>query len=141
MMQRHQYIGNLCRDPESLTSKSGTPYVKFDMAVNTPNSKGRRTDYVTVVSFTERVMKFVRDYLRKGSSVWVEGTILTASAWKKKDGTLTASLNLTADDVQGFGHAGVVGGGDGMGDAAEPDNGDESWNPKKYEEDDELPWG
>ena len=139
-MQRHQYIGNLVRDPEKLESKKGSAYARFSIAVNTPQGHERRTDYVTVVCFKEPVMKFVLNYLKKGSAVWVEGNVLTASAFKKKDGADGMNLNLTATDVQSFGKAGIV---VGDGDAAEPpDGGDDSWNPKKYDaENEELPWG
>ena len=145
-MQRHQYIGNLTKDPEKLSSRAGTEYARFSLAVNTPQGKERRTDYINVLCFKEPLMRFVLNYLRKGSSVWVEGNMLTASTFKKKDGTESTSMSLTANDVQSFGRAGIVGGGDGAGesDAAEPaDGGNGSWEPKNYGnpvEDEDLPW-
>lgn len=143
-MQRHQYIGNLTKDPERSVTNAGTELVRFDIAVNTPIRSGeRKTDFVSVTVFKDVLQRFAMNYLRKGSGVWIESNTLTAKVWHKRDGTEVASLQIIANDIQTIGR-GVGESVHEVSDAAEPtDGGNGSWEPQNYQQesvDEDTPW-
>lgn len=108
--------GNLTRDPESRALPNGTPVTSFSVATNRvykdkSGVKQESVDYHNVVVFA-RQAEIVAQYLRKGSSVYVEGRIQTRS-WDDKDGTKKYRTEIVADTIQ-FGpkSGGATSGGD-----------------------------
>ena len=86
-------IGNLTRDPELRSLPSGVKVCSFSIATNRvwKDKNGARqesTDYHNVVTFG-RSAETVAQYMKKGSSILVEGRIQTRSwedknSWEKK---------------------------------------------------------
>lgn len=100
--------GNLTRDPELRALPSGMNVVNFSIATNRvfrdrDGKKQEQTDFHNVVVFG-RQADTVNQYLKKGSSVFVEGRLQTRS-WEK-DGEKRYRTEVVADRVQ-FGPRGA----------------------------------
>ena len=105
-------FGNLTRDPELRALPSGMNVVNFSIATNRTykdrdGKKQEQTDFHNVVVFG-RQADTVNQYLKKGSSVFVEGRMQTRS-WEK-DGEKKYRTEVVADRVQ-FGPRGSGSGG------------------------------
>lgn len=111
-------IGNLTRDPELKALPSGIQVASISVATNRVwkdqnGSKQESTDYHNVVVFG-RQAETAAQYLKKGSSVLVEGRMQTRS-WDGQDGKKQYRTEVVADRVQ-FGNRpgdGAAGGGSG----------------------------
>src|SRR3954466_9436053 len=109
-------FGNLTRDPELRALPSGMNVSSFSVATNRvykdrDGKKQEQTDFHNVVVFG-RQADTINQYLKKGSSVFVEGRMQTRS-WEK-DGKKNYRTEVIADRVQ-FGPGGSGGGGAGGG--------------------------
>ncbi|MBI2099705.1 single-stranded DNA-binding protein [Candidatus Uhrbacteria bacterium] len=96
-------IGNLTRDPELRSLPSGVQVATIGVATNRVwkdknGAKQESTDYHNVVVFG-RQAETVAQYLRKGSSVLVEGRMQTRS-WEAADGTKKYRTEVVADRIQ-----------------------------------------
>ena len=112
-------FGNLTRDPEMRALPSGMNVVNFSLATNRvfkdrDGNKQESTDFHNVVVFG-RQADTVNQYLKKGSSVFVEGRMQTRS-WEK-DGEKKYRTEVVADRVQ-FGPRGSSSAGSGAGGGA-----------------------
>lgn len=107
-------FGNLTRDPELRSLPSGGQVASFSVATNRvykkqDGSKQESTDYHNVVVFG-RQAETVSQYLKKGSSVYVEGRIQTRS-WDSPEKGKQYRTEIIAERVQ----FGPRGGGEGGG--------------------------
>ncbi len=96
-------IGNLTRDPELKALPSGIQVANLGLATNRVwkdknGAKQETTDYHNVVIFG-RQAETAAQYLRKGSSVLVEGRMQTRS-WDAQDGTKRYRTEVVADRIQ-----------------------------------------
>ena len=96
-------IGNLTRDPEKKSLPSGVSVVSFGVATNRiwKDRNGARqesTDYHNIVVFGPQGDNCAL-YLKKGSSVLVEGRIQTRS-WDGPDGVKKYRTEIVADRIQ-----------------------------------------
>ena len=108
-------FGNLTRDPEVRALPSGMNVCSFGVATNRvfkdrDGKKQEQTDFHNIVVFG-RQADTVSQYLKKGSSVFIEGRIQTRS-WDGKDGEKKYRTEIVADRVQ-FGPRSSGGGGGG----------------------------
>lgn len=99
-------VGNLGRDPEVRTFPSGDRVANVTVAT-TDRWKDKQsgelkeaTEWHRVV-FNGRLAEIVEQYLRKGSQVYVEGSLRTRS-WEK-DGVKQYSTEIRADQMQMLG--------------------------------------
>ena len=90
-LNKVQLIGNLGRDPESRSTQGGQKIVSFRLATS-ENWKDRatgerkeRTEWHSVVIFNENLADIAERYLRKGSTVYVEGQLQTRK-WTDQSG-------------------------------------------------------
>lgn len=95
--------GNLTRDPELKSLPSGMQVCEFGVATNRVwkdknGAKQESTDYHNVVVFG-RQAEIVKQYLFKGSGIFVEGRIQTRS-WDAQDGTKKYRTEIVADRIQ-----------------------------------------
>lgn len=107
-------FGNLTRDPELKSLPSGTQVSSFGLATNRRFKKGdaweEATEFHNIVVFG-RQAETVSQYLKKGSSVFIEGRIQTRS-WDSEKGKQYRT-EIIAERVQ-FGPRGSgTGGGSG----------------------------
>lgn len=115
-------IGNLTRDPELKSLPSGMQVASFSVATNRvwKDKNGARqesADFHNIVVFG-RQAETTAQYLKKGSSVLVEGRIQTRS-WDDKDGQKKYRTEIVADRVQfGTRGAGAPAGGTAGGKAS-----------------------
>ena len=76
-------IGNLGAEPEVRSLSDGSPVVNLSVATNrrwTDRASGERrerTEWHRVVIFDERIAEVAKNYLRKGSKVYLEGELQT----------------------------------------------------------------
>lgn len=103
-------VGHLGRDAESATTASGVAVARFSLATSTrvKNSQSGtwddRTEWHRVVLFG-RQAESLRDYLRKGTMIGIDGRLQTRS-WEDKDGQKRYTTEVVADRVE------LLGGGD-----------------------------
>ncbi len=84
-------IGNLGRDPEVRSFQNGGKVVNLRIATsetwrdrNTGERK-ERTEWHSVAIFNENIAKIAEQYLRKGSTVYIEGALETRK-WQDQSG-------------------------------------------------------
>lgn len=111
-------IGNLTRDPELKALPSGIQVASISVATNRVwkdqnGSKQESTDYHNVVVFG-RQAETAAQYLKKGSSVLVEGRMQTRS-WDGQDGKKQYRTEVIADRIQFGNRPGGEGAGAGAG--------------------------
>lgn len=111
-------FGNLTRDPELRALPSGGQVASFGVATNRVfrdknGAKQEATEFHNVVVFG-RQAETCSQYLRKGSSVFVEGRMQTRS-WDTPDGTKKYRSEIVAERVQFGPRSGGSGSGGGEG--------------------------
>jgi single-strand DNA-binding protein len=83
-------VGNLGADPEARSLNSGGEVVNFNVATS-ENWKDRdgqrqeRTEWHRVVIYNENLGRVAKQYLRKGSKVYIEGQLQTRK-WQDNSG-------------------------------------------------------
>jgi len=97
-------FGNLTRDPELKALPSGMNVVNFSIATNRvfrdrDGKKQEQTDFHNVVVFG-RQADTVAQYMKKGSSVFIEGRLQTRSWDDKTSGEKKYRTEVIADRVQ-----------------------------------------
>ena len=115
-------VGNLGRDPESRTFPSGDQVCNVTVAT-TDKWKDKQsgemreaTEWHRVV-FNGRLAEIAAQYLRKGSQVYVEGSLRTRK-WTDQSGVEKYSTEIRADSMQMLGSRQGMGGGGGGYDSA-----------------------
>ncbi|WP_300554296.1 single-stranded DNA-binding protein [Maricaulis sp.] len=84
-------VGNLGRDPEIRRLNSGDPVVNLRIATSdqwrdkSTGERREKTEWHNVVIFNENLAKVAENYLRKGSKVYVEGSLQTRK-WTDQNG-------------------------------------------------------
>jgi single-strand DNA-binding protein len=97
-------IGNLGADPEIRRTQDGRPIANLRVATSETwrdKSSGERrekTEWHRVVIFSEPLCKIVEQYLKKGSKVYLEGSLQTRK-WQDQSGQDRYSTEVV---LQGF---------------------------------------
>jgi single-strand DNA-binding protein len=109
-------VGNLGADPEVRYLPSGDAVANIRLATTdrykdkTSGEMKEATEWHRV-SFFGRLAEIVNEYLKKGSSVYIEGRIRTRK-WQAQDGTDRYSTEIVAEQMQMLGgRGGAMGGG------------------------------
>ena len=97
-------IGNLTRDPELKSIPSGIKVCSFSLATNrtwkdTNGQRQEQTEYHNVVVFG-RQAETVAQYMKKGSSMMVEGRMQTRSWDDKTSGEKKYRTEIIAEKTQ-----------------------------------------
>jgi len=113
-------VGNLGADPETRFTQAGAPVTNFRIATSdnwTDKQSGQRqerTEWHSIVCFG-KLAEISGEYLRKGSKVYVEGSLRTSS-WES-DGQTRYKTEIICNDMQmldsrggGMGEGGAGGG-------------------------------
>src|SRR3990167_7170674 len=106
-------FGNLTRDPEVRALPSGVKVASFGLATNRTYKdkngvKQEKTDFHNIVVFG-RQAEVIQQYMKKGSSIFVEGRIETRS-WDAQDGQKKYRTEIIVENFQ-FGPKQGSGGG------------------------------
>jgi single-strand DNA-binding protein len=120
-------IGNLGRDPEVRRTQDGRPIVNLSVATSdswrdkATGERREKTEWHRVVIFNEALCRVAEQYLKKGSKVYLEGSLQTRK-WQDQSGqdkyttevVLQFNSQLTMLDRAGGG-GGEFGGGEDSG--------------------------
>ena len=112
-------VGNLGADPETRAMPSGATVANLRIATSeswrdkTSGEQQERTEWHRVALFG-RLAEVASEYLRKGSQVYIEGSLRTRK-WQDKQGNERYSTEIVANDLQMLGGRGGAGGGGGGG--------------------------
>ncbi|VVE86312.1 single-stranded DNA-binding protein [Pandoraea bronchicola] len=122
-------VGNLGADPEVRYLPSGDAVANIRLATTDRYKDKQSGEFKEMtewhrVSFFGRLAEIVNEYLKKGSSVYIEGRIRTRK-YQAQDGTDRYSTEIVADQMQMLGGRGGEGGGGGGGGGYSRGGGDE----------------
>jgi len=100
------FIGNLGRDPEIRYMPSGDAIANFSIACtdsfkDKQGQKQERTEWVRIAMFG-KLAEIAGQYLKKGSSVYIEGRMQTRK-WTNKEGQDQYTTEIVADRMQMLG--------------------------------------
>src|SRR3712207_5755731 len=99
-------IGNLGKDPEIRTLNSGDRVANLRIATSEQwRDKGsgerrEKTEWHQVVIFNENIVRVAEQYLRKGSTVYVEGALQTRK-WTDQQGVEKYSTEIVLQKFRG----------------------------------------
>lgn len=120
-------VGNVGKDPESRTFANGNSVVTFSLATSDTwkdknGEKQERTEWHNVAVFNEGLGGIIERYVRKGSKIYIEGSLQTRK-WQDQSGNDRYSTEIVLqkfrgevcllDGPQGGGRGGDSGGRDG----------------------------
>lgn len=99
-------VGNLGRDPEIRSMQSGEEIAQLSLATSetwrdkASGERKERTEWHRVVIFNENLVKVAKSYLKKGSKVYIEGSLQTRK-WTDKDGAEKYSTEVVLQRFRG----------------------------------------
>jgi single-strand DNA-binding protein len=123
-------VGNLGQDPEARTFSNGNEVVNLRVATSESwkdrdGNRQERTEWHSVAIFNENLGRVAKNYLRKGSKVYLEGQLQTRK-WQDQNGNdrYTTEIVLQKfrgelvllDSREGGSGGSFAGGGGGYGD-------------------------
>ena len=114
-------VGNLGADPETRAMPSGSTVANLRIATSeswrdkTSGEQQERTEWHRVALFG-RLAEIASEYLKKGSQVYIEGSLRTRK-WQDKQGNERFSTEIVGNELQMLGGRGGAGGGGGGGGA------------------------
>jgi len=135
-------VGNLGKDPDTRYMPSGKAVTNFSIATSESwtdkqsGDKQERTEWHNIVLF-DKLGEIAAEYLRKGSQVYIEGSLRTRK-WQDKEGKDRYTTEIVARDMQMLGGRGGAGGGAGMGGGS-PGGGAEPRQPRSTPSEDRGP--
>ncbi|MCH8490130.1 MAG: single-stranded DNA-binding protein [Oceanicaulis sp.] len=97
-------VGNLGVDPESRFTQGGAQVTNFRIATSEQwkdrqsNDVRERTEWHSIVCFG-RLAEITGEYLKKGSKVYIEGSLRTSS-WQGEDGQTRYKTEIVANEMQ-----------------------------------------
>jgi len=100
-------LGNLGKDPEIRRTQDGKPICNLTVATSeswkdkATGDRKEKTEWHRVVIFSEPLCKIAEQYLKKGSKVYVEGSLQTRK-WTDQSGVEKYSTEVV---LQGFNSA------------------------------------
>ena len=108
-------VGNLGRDPETRYNTEGGAITNVSIATTdnwkdkATGEKQERTEWHRIVFFN-RLAEIAGEYLKKGSQVYIEGSLRTRK-WTDKEGQEKYTTEIVADKMQMLGSRSGMGGG------------------------------
>lgn len=111
-------VGRLGKDPESKTFANGGSVVNFTMATSETwrdkmsGERKEKTEWHNIVIRNENIGKIATQYLRKGSEVYIEGSISTRK-WQDQNGQDRYTTEIVIGPFKG--ELALIGGRDGGG--------------------------
>ena len=99
-------VGNLGKDPEIRTLNSGDRVANLRIATSetwrdkASGERKEKTEWHQVVIFNENIVKVAENYLRKGSTVYIEGSLQTRK-WADAQGVEKYSTEIVLQKFRG----------------------------------------
>src|SRR5881409_4015030 len=100
-------VGNLGKDPEIRRTQDGRPVANLSVATSdtwrdkTTGERREKTEWHRVVIFNEGLCRIAEQYLKKGSKVYLEGSLQTRK-WQDQSGQEKYTTEVV---LQGFNSA------------------------------------
>ncbi len=150
-------VGNLGRDPEIRTLNSGDRVANLRIATSetwrdkSTGERKEKTEWHSVVIFNDNIVKVVENYLKKGSTVYIEGSLQTRK-WTDQAGVekystevvlqkFRGELTMLGGRNEGAGSGGGYASGDDYGSGMTSGAPAKASGPKEsFELDDEIPF-
>ena len=154
-------VGNLGRDPEVRSTQDGNKIVNLSLATSerwkdkNSGEQRERTEWHRVVIFNENLGRIAEQYLRKGSTCYIEGQLQTRK-WNDQQGVEKYSTEVVlqrfrgeltllggrADTTSGISDSGGFGSGQVTHDQTPPTGGQASPPPMRSvnDIDDDIPF-
>lgn len=99
-------IGNVGRDPEIRSMPNGDRIANLSIATSekwrdkSSGEQKEKTEWHRVVIFNDHVVKVVESYVKKGSTIYIEGSLHTRK-WTDKDGAEKYSTEVVVGKFKG----------------------------------------
>ncbi len=99
-------VGNLGKDPEVRSGQDGSKIVNFSLATSetwndrASGERKERTEWHRIVVFNDRIADVVEKYVRKGSKVYIEGSLQTRK-WTDQGGQEKYSTEVVIGKFKG----------------------------------------
>lgn len=129
-------VGNLGRDPEVRSFPNGGKVVNLRIATSEnwrdkqSGERKERTEWHSVAIFNEGLAKIAEQYLRKGSTVYIEGQLETRK-WQDQSGADRYTTEIVLRQFRG--EMTLLGGRDGGGGGGQSGGGDYDRGPDEYQ--------
>ncbi len=136
-------VGNLGADPEIRSFSNGNRVCNLRLATSekwkTKDGESReKTDWHTIAIFNDGLIRIAEQYLKKGSTIYIEGQLQTRK-WQDKDGNDRYSTEVV---LQGFNsNLTMLGGGGNSGSnfpQSKPSG--NTTQPAAFDNNDDLPF-
>ena len=91
MINKVTLLGNIGQDPEIRTTQDGKELASFSLATSetwkdkASGEKKTKSEWHKVVIFNNNLVNLVKNYIQKGSKIYLEGKLQTRD-WQDKDG-------------------------------------------------------
>ena len=124
-------IGNLGKDPEARSMNNGGEVVSFSLATSenwndkASGERKEKTEWHNIVIFNENLGRIAKQYLRKGSSVYLEGQLQTRK-WTDQNGNDKYTTEVVLQRFRG--ELTLLGGRDGSGSSSGGSGGGANWS-------------
>jgi len=139
-------VGNLGRDPEIRSMQNGGRVANLSIATSeswkdrNSGERRERTEWHRVVIFNENLVRLCENYLRKGSKIYLEGSIETRK-WSDQGGQERYTTEIVLRPYRGeLTMLDGRGGGEGMGPEGGGGGGFSSGPPDVEPLDDDIPF-
>lgn len=99
-------VGNLGRDPEVRRLSNGDPVVNLRIATSetwkdkATGERKEKTEWHSVVIFNENLARVAEQYLKKGSKVYIEGSLQTRK-WTDQSGAEKYTTEIVLQKFRG----------------------------------------
>jgi single-strand DNA-binding protein len=99
-------VGNVGKDPEIRHTQDGKPIVNLSLATSeswrdkASGERKEKTEWHRVVIFNEGIAKVVDQYVKKGTTLYIEGQLQTRK-WTDKDGAEKYSTEIVLQNYGG----------------------------------------
>ncbi len=99
-------IGNLGRDPEIRSTQDGREIANLNIATSetwkdkNTGEKREKTEWHRVVVFNENLVRVAKNYLKKGSKIYIEGALQTRK-WTDQSGAEKYSTEVVLQNFNG----------------------------------------
>ena len=100
MVNRVVLVGRITRDPETQTTNTGVPYVRFSLAVNRPfkDQNGERpADFINCIAWRAQA-EFLQKFVKKGNQLAIEGRIQT-NTYQDANGNNRQAFDILVESV------------------------------------------
>jgi single-strand DNA-binding protein len=141
MLNKVTLIGNVGQEPEIRQTQDGREIANLSLATSeswkdkATGEKKEKTEWHRIVIFQEGLIGVIKNYVHKGSKLYIEGALQTRK-WTDKDGVEKYSTEVV---MQGFSGKMVML--DSKGGSSEPAAKPQApTEPLKHEDDSEIPF-